>query len=94
MVGGMVEKQQGAPATTAAGAAYAIEPWGLTLKGMVLSGTAERPDGSYAFSVAKLAALKAVDQVQLGASVEVPLKVPADSSSAPKLGWTMSINLG
>lgn len=92
MVGAMIEKVPSRPPTTAFGAAFAHEPLGFSVKGMVLAGTAERPDGSYPFAVAKAAVIKIVDSMQLGLSVEQPLRVPADASSKPKVGCTFGIS--
>ena len=93
LVGGMVEKTVGSPATTAMGAAYTLEPLGLSLKSMVLAGVAEREEGPQPFAVAKGALVKVIDKVQLGACMEVPLRVPSDASKAPKFGFTVGVSL-
>lgn len=94
ILGGMVEWSSGHPPTVALGAGVSMEPVGLTVKAMLLSGTAERSDGSYPFMVSKLAAVSTLDNgVQMGATVEVPLRVPADMSTTPKWGCMLGINL-
>jgi hypothetical protein len=93
LLGGMVEKAQGAPATVAFGAAYTFEEYGFSSKAMVVSGAVDGPSGPAAFSIAKAALTTAVDRFQLGVCVELPVKLLPDTPRAPKFGFTLGISL-
>jgi hypothetical protein len=90
----MVEKTQGTAATTAFGAAYSFEEYGLTAKAMVANATMDGPSGSVPMSLSKAAIMKSFGRVQLGLAVEKPLTLSAGAPALPpKFGFMLGISL-